>query len=419
MAKLRHYDHLGNARVIVDDGGQTQYYAYYPFGELIESSGSHGTEFQFTGKERDKHVDFELDYFGARYYDPRVGSFTTIDKASQFASGYAYGANNPLIGVDRDGNLFWFAVPILTAAAYGAGASAVAYTAVGLASGADLGSAEFWRGFGTAALSGAISGSIGASLSTIGGSAMNTAASRLASNCASSAATSAITGQDVTLGGVAGSAAGSLAAGKLFGDYSGDPNNTPLQNTVDEVFHSGSVGMVSATVSTMTTNLARERPIFEGIGESMKYGFAAGAGKAAYENALFGLPLGGPQRESERKAVAQLLEDAGVRSSPVYRTGGLVGLASNLLGVDASGLAYGRNLLIFRSGRNMSTIDPTHSTWVHETMHYVQSQYMGSSRMQARALSQMHKYGMPAVYNTPHTLEWIAKQAERWYGPYY
>ena len=62
-------DHLGNARVIVDDGGQTQYYAYYPFGELIESSGSHGTEFQFTAKERDEHGNFELDYFGARYYD--------------------------------------------------------------------------------------------------------------------------------------------------------------------------------------------------------------------------------------------------------------------------------------------------------------------------------------------------------------
>ena len=104
--KLYYYvnDHLGSPRVVVDNTGQTQYYAYYPFGELIESSGSHGTEFQFTAKERDEHGNFELDYFGARYYDPRVGSFTTIDKASQFASGYIYGANNPVSLVDPDGN---------------------------------------------------------------------------------------------------------------------------------------------------------------------------------------------------------------------------------------------------------------------------------------------------------------------------
>ena len=102
-------DHLGNARVLVNGSGQAQYYVYYPFGQVIEASGTHGTEFQFTGKERDDHGNFEFDYFGARYYDSRVGSFTTIDKASQFASGYIYGANNPISTIDPDGDFAFLA----------------------------------------------------------------------------------------------------------------------------------------------------------------------------------------------------------------------------------------------------------------------------------------------------------------------
>ena len=101
-------DHLGSARVLVNKTGQTQYYVYYPFGQLFDAYGTHGTEFQFTGKEHDAHgSNFSFDYFGARYYDSRVGSFTTVDKAGQFASGYVYGANDPLIGTDPDGNLFF------------------------------------------------------------------------------------------------------------------------------------------------------------------------------------------------------------------------------------------------------------------------------------------------------------------------
>ena len=105
-SKLYFYlnDHLGNTRSVVGASGQVQYYAYHPFGETIEASGSFNTEFQFTGKERDDHGAFQLDYFGARYYNPSYGSFTTLDKASQFASGYIYGANNPISMVDPDGN---------------------------------------------------------------------------------------------------------------------------------------------------------------------------------------------------------------------------------------------------------------------------------------------------------------------------
>ncbi len=113
-------DYLGSARALVDNTGQTQYYDYYAFGEILQAAGSHGTQFQFTGKERDDYGEFEFDYFGARYYDARIGSFSSIDKAGQFANGYVYGANNPVMIRDRDGNLGWLAAALLwTAFDYG------------------------------------------------------------------------------------------------------------------------------------------------------------------------------------------------------------------------------------------------------------------------------------------------------------
>jgi len=42
-------------------------------------------------------------YFGARYFDPEVGLWTTVDPRSQFFNGYLYCFNNPLNNVDLAG----------------------------------------------------------------------------------------------------------------------------------------------------------------------------------------------------------------------------------------------------------------------------------------------------------------------------
>jgi RHS repeat-associated protein len=64
----------------------------------------------FTGHERDAETG--LDYFGARYYRPQVGRFTTVDPElnvkealvdPQRWNRYAYAKNNPLKYVDPDG----------------------------------------------------------------------------------------------------------------------------------------------------------------------------------------------------------------------------------------------------------------------------------------------------------------------------
>ncbi len=102
-------DHLGSARVLIHalDGAAPrvkEYFHYHPYGEILTQSGTHPTSFQFSGKERDDHSSFGLDYFGARYYDASRGSFSSVDMAGQFAGGYCYVGNNPLQNIDPDGN---------------------------------------------------------------------------------------------------------------------------------------------------------------------------------------------------------------------------------------------------------------------------------------------------------------------------
>lgn len=111
--QLQYYftDHLGSTRLTMsgqpsaDTTFVSAWYNYHPFGELIESYETYSTPYQFTSKEYDNESNFGTYYFGARYYNAKLGRFNTIDKAGQFASGFLYAGNNPISIVDRDGNL--------------------------------------------------------------------------------------------------------------------------------------------------------------------------------------------------------------------------------------------------------------------------------------------------------------------------
>ena len=118
-AKFEWYlkNHLGSTMLVYgtqsdatpapsDIGTPLAAYDYRAFGEMIELTPSPTgkvTE-NFTGKEHDDEI--ALDYFGARYLDPMLGMWTSVDPARQFASPYLYAGNgmNPVNVIDPDGN---------------------------------------------------------------------------------------------------------------------------------------------------------------------------------------------------------------------------------------------------------------------------------------------------------------------------
>ena len=105
-------NHLGSTMLVYGTGGTSgglkAAYDYRSFGEQIELTTpptGKVTE-NFTGKELDDET--QLDYFGARYLDPMLGMWISVDPKRQFASPYLYAGNgyNPVNGVDDDGNEF-------------------------------------------------------------------------------------------------------------------------------------------------------------------------------------------------------------------------------------------------------------------------------------------------------------------------
>ena len=109
-------NHLGSTMAVYRTTGTTaglpvlqHAYDYRSFGEQVDlmPPAEKVTE-TFTGKELDDET--ELNYFGARYLDPMLGLWISVDLAGQFASPYLYAGNgvNPINGVDADGDVLLF-----------------------------------------------------------------------------------------------------------------------------------------------------------------------------------------------------------------------------------------------------------------------------------------------------------------------
>ena len=138
--KSNHNDHLGSSTYLTDkNGGITTRYEYLPYGELMRESSYQNlsseitTRYRFSGKEYDEvSKPFEPKYwlvaqrnrtqapqrlseeravrgyyyFGARYYDPRISQWLSVDPlASQFPnkSPYNYCSGNPINRIDPTG----------------------------------------------------------------------------------------------------------------------------------------------------------------------------------------------------------------------------------------------------------------------------------------------------------------------------
>jgi len=115
-----HLDQLGTPRRITDNGDQTAgFHDYYAFGPETAGSltESNGTKLKYTGHERDLGPAGEsydtLDYMHARFYNPTLGRFFSVDTILSVAAlnqpqrwnRYAYAYNSPMVNADPTGKL--------------------------------------------------------------------------------------------------------------------------------------------------------------------------------------------------------------------------------------------------------------------------------------------------------------------------
>ncbi|MDO4948021.1 MAG: RHS repeat-associated core domain-containing protein [Fibrobacter sp.] len=102
-------NHLGSTMLVYgtgDGAGSVMAaYDYRAFGEQVTlSEPTDKVTENFTGKERDDET--ELNYFGARYLDPMLGLWISVDAYREFWNSYAYGPGSPVNGYDGDGNVW-------------------------------------------------------------------------------------------------------------------------------------------------------------------------------------------------------------------------------------------------------------------------------------------------------------------------
>ena len=111
-------DHLGNVRSVVDvspdlvDPVILEQNDYLPFGTKVQNSSYASiteNRYRYAGKEEQNigGINLSLLDFGARYYDPYVARWTSVDPMAWMYSNnsmYSYCINNPLLYSDPNGS---------------------------------------------------------------------------------------------------------------------------------------------------------------------------------------------------------------------------------------------------------------------------------------------------------------------------
>ncbi|HDR7321428.1 type IV secretion protein Rhs [Bacillus thuringiensis serovar malayensis] len=129
-----HYNPRGDVVAMTDQNGQVvANYEYDAWGNVLKSDTkgiAADNPFGYAGYMYDKEIG--MYYLIARYYNPDHGVFISVDPDPGdqddpvTQNGYTYGDNNPVMMVDPDGHLAWFA-PLAIVGARVVGKYAVRY----------------------------------------------------------------------------------------------------------------------------------------------------------------------------------------------------------------------------------------------------------------------------------------------------
>lgn len=239
--------------------GITATYRYIADGVKLEAKVSSGTSnapagqptaYAYLGslvysKIGDSYQLESTDFSGARYYNPTIARWTTIDpKAEKYYSTtpYSYCAGNPVMYVDPDGE----ALHIVAGALIGAAINATIA----------LYKQESLEDIGVAAIKGAIEGGVCAAT---GGIAVRVA-SKIVTGVAKKVITSAFTG-------AVSSAAGS-AAEQYY--YDGEVSGTQLKN---DAFIGAAAGAVAGGVSELFNDVATKAVTSDSHANSLRNAF--------------------------------------------------------------------------------------------------------------------------------------------------
>ena len=102
-----HPDHLGSSSYITNlEGEVVQHIEYVPFGEVFveERNNIWNTPYLFNAKEFDEETG--LYYYGARYYDPRLSLWISVDPLAEkyvHWGAYTYCYDSPITHIDIKG----------------------------------------------------------------------------------------------------------------------------------------------------------------------------------------------------------------------------------------------------------------------------------------------------------------------------
>ncbi|MEM9547098.1 MAG: RHS repeat-associated core domain-containing protein [Bacteroidota bacterium] len=346
-------DHLNSTRLVLDENATIlASYSYDVFGKLdiLHEAYPQVCDYLYTGQEWDS--EFELYNFKNRFYFSEIGRFAAADLAKQFYSPYVYAGNNPIIFIDPSGNFsignFFSAIAgaiigvveiligvvidvvaavlevvtggLATPAAvglaalsgffYGAGISAVTYSAVGLVTN------DFsWKDYGISMGVGAVTGAIFSAFGAAG------------------AAVQASAKASITAATEAGRAASTIAK---------------VANVAAKPAFTITGSAVSATTGTFLNNAAYGRRLDTGLGEAFITGAISGTLGWAIPTPDYKAGWG----QFAKRAAANIAKKEGIGVSMQVTKNAIHGdpLNKGLLNTVVSGVVSGTNAGIGASG---------------------------------------------------------------------